>query len=77
MLEDEILACTNTYVTLLVLRVSTPKEALEAKAASLARKLVSDDELRDINMNDPDDVDELGKVMLIAAFEQVSGQVVS
>ena len=77
MSEDEILAGTNTYVTPLVPRVSSPKEDLEAKAASLARKLVSDDELRDINMNDPDDVDELGKVMLIAAFEQVSGQVVS
>ena len=54
--------------------MSAPKEDLEAKAASLARKLVSDDELRDINMNDPDDMEELGKVMLIAAFEQGPGK---
>ena len=77
MSEDEMLAGTNTYVTPLVLRVSAQKEDLEAKAASLARSLVSDDELRDINMTDPDDVEELGKVMLIAAFEQVSGPAVS
>ena len=44
------------------------------KQHTLSRKLVSDDELRDINMNDPDDVEELGKVMLIAAFEQGPGK---
>lgn len=74
MSEDEILADTNTYVTPLVLPVSALREVLRAKTAALARSVVRDDELRDINMNDPDEVEELGKVMLIVAFEQVSRQ---
>ena len=71
---EEIVAGTTTYITPLVPRAA---EDLEAKAAALARSIIGDDELQHFDISDPDDVEEMGKIMLIAAFEQVSGRDVS
>lgn len=71
---EEIVAGTTTYITPLVPRAA---EDLEAKAAALARSIIGDDELLHFDISDPDDVEEMGKIMLIAAFEQVSGRDVS
>jgi hypothetical protein len=45
-----------------------------ARADELAQSIFDDDELVEINWCDPDDVEELGNVILVAAFEQVSGR---
>ena len=56
------------HITPLVTRAV---EDLEAKAATLAHRVICDDELQHFDVSDPDDVEEMGKIMLIAAFEQV------
>ena len=44
------------------------------RADELAQSIFDDNELVEINWCDPDDVEELGNVILVAAFEQVSGR---
>ena len=71
---EEIVAGTTTYITPIVTRAM---EDLEAKAATLARRVIGDDELQHFDVSDPDDMEEMDKIMLIVAFEQVSGRAVS
>jgi hypothetical protein len=61
-------------VTAVVLTLSGAPEVLMVRADELAQSIFDDNELVEINWCDPDDVEELGNVILVAAFEQVSGR---
>jgi hypothetical protein len=72
MRAEQILAGTSAYITQVV---ST--EGLTAKADELARKILDDfdeDALMELDWSEAEDVEELGTVILCAAFEQVSGR---
>ena len=73
---EKILACTRTYVTPVVPLQSRDLDDMKmaAKADELAATLFDEDALRTINWSNPDDVEELGNLSLIAAFEQVLGK---
>jgi hypothetical protein len=71
---DQILAGTSAYVTRVVPTLSRAPEVLMARAAELAQSIFDDGELVEINWCDPDDVEELGNVILVAAFDQVTGR---
>jgi uncharacterized small protein (DUF1192 family) len=71
---EQILAGTSAYVTQVVPPTSWAPEGLMAQAAELAQTIFDEDALADIDWGEADDVEELGTVILFAAFEQVSGR---
>jgi uncharacterized small protein (DUF1192 family) len=71
---EQILAGTSAYVTQVVPPPSWAPEGLMAQAAELAQTIFDEAALADIDWGEADDVEELGTVILFAAFEQVSGR---
>jgi hypothetical protein len=74
---EQILAGTRAYVTPVMPLESRDLDAMmemAAKADELAVTLFDEDSLQTINWSNPDDVEELGNLSLIAAFEQVLGK---
>jgi uncharacterized small protein (DUF1192 family) len=71
---EQILAGTSAYVTQVVPPPSWAQEGLMAQAAELAQTIFDEAALADIDWGEADDVEELGTVILFAAFEQVSGR---
>jgi hypothetical protein len=71
---EQILAGTSANVTQVVPPPSWAPEGLMAQTAELAKTIFDEDKLADIDWGEADDVEELGTVILLATFEQVSGR---